>query len=256
MSRPRKEDCIAEEDLAWFKLDNYAGLRGANTNVWAQVILDRANLRLLFQTPENIDSVRELFTKLQANPLQSLGFEMNIPKRHEVDTETVKLLTVDRVHALSYEFADIQLGAPSGTNAVDDLLRTRDNAARPFTHLSIDLRATDAQLQKDFKSLIKEWRKHAGNTVTMGDYQNKLVHWHIGKIIPYFDLCFYARLHKRTIRRETYAKFLELGNLVGGPAKDKLDGLLTSTTQVVSFKNFHALRTLDDAAVEAPIPRP
>ena len=237
------------EELAWFSLHNYDGFRTASTQVWAQVIWDRLSLEQFRQRPENHAFVLEKFSLLQSDPVQSLGFSMRVNHRNpDIDTSTVRLLSVDHAHILSEEFGEIEIGSDLGTIAVDRLLRDRATPISDFVHLSLDLRGTDEKILDDFAKILKTVREATNDDTPNGDFANKVYGWHRAKIVPYFDLMFYAALHDREIKRSTLADLLQLGSISEGTGKDALKYLKPRTSEVISHKYFHILRTLSDVA--------
>ncbi|HEY1999400.1 DUF6387 family protein [Paraburkholderia sp.] len=277
MARPKKTDYVSDSDLSpWYKLEKYAGLAQASPQKWAQLILDRANLQLLRRDPENLDTVRTLFKKLEEDPLCELGFSYRWKSGHELDTSSVKSLTINRMRWLTNEAAASTRddNTPDGINAdpaeltgqmatapnlpasdsdsrdhpnptasIDELLLLRASmASGTFAHLAVDLRATDDQLASNFQEWLAKWRKHANARVTGGDYGKKVFRWHQSRVLPYFDLRLYADIEGQRISRK---KFVELLNFKDRPSpKDLLDQLSKTADRIVSFDTFHALHGL------------
>ncbi|SOE81043.1 hypothetical protein SAMN05446927_4298 [Caballeronia arationis] len=262
MARPKKTAYISDSDLSsWFKLGNYAGLAIANRQKWAQLILDRANLRLLAKDPENLGSVRTLFEKLEKDPLCELGFTYQWKSGHRLDTGSVRSLTVSRMVWLLDEVAaqqelvgdvlemfeaihtvSLEPGMePQDPNiAIDELLLPHENSfSGSFAHLAVDLRATDQQIKSDLRKWLASWRKHADAKVMGGDYTTKMSRWHQSRVLPYFDLRLYADIRGQQISRE---KFAQLLGFADHPSpKDLLDQLSKTAGRIISFHTFHAL---------------
>jgi len=280
MGKPKKSDYVPDADLSrWFKLENYAGLANANPQKWAQLILDRANLRLWLEHPENKAAVRTQFERLETDPLCELGFGYKWHPNHALDTPSVKLVTVNRLRSLLAEIeaptdedaattgmvTDVanQSGGPSLDNiaacapsasrecveprnqnvSVDELLLPHLTVfSGSFAHLAVDLRATDEQLASDFRNWLGQWRQHAGNKVTGGDYSTKVLRWHQTRVLPYFDLRLYADIHGKRISRQ---KFVERLGFTDRPSpKDLLDQLSKTADCIISFDTYHALNGL------------
>ncbi|HTR09382.1 MAG TPA: DUF6387 family protein [Paraburkholderia sp.] len=276
MARPKKTDYVCDSDLSsWYKLEKYAELAKASPQRWAQLVLDRANLQLLRRDPENLDVVRTLFKKLEEDPLCELGFSYRWKSGHELDMPSVKSLTLNRMRwlldevAASYkddyspndtnaDSADLtgriettilppadrdSLDRPHVNAAIDELLLPhRTVFSGTFAHLTVDLRATDAQLRSDFQDWLTKWREHANANVKGGDYSTKVLRWHQARILPYFDLRLYADLAGRRISREQFVRLLDFKDRPS--PKDLLDQLSKTADHIISFDTFHALHGL------------
>lgn len=246
MGRPKKSDYISDDALAWFRLEKYAGLADADTQKWAQLIFDRANLRKLAGTPGNRGYLLPLLKKLQDDPLCELGFGYRWKQGHPLDTASIRALTLSRLGALTSEIANG--GGTPGSSAqnsaaIDELLLSHENPfSGSFLHLAVDLTATDAQLHKDFKAWLKAWRQHVDSKVIGGKYTTKIARWRHTRALEYFDLRLHATVEGRTISRE---KFAELLGFQDHPSpKDLLDELNKSADKNISFATFHALNSL------------
>lgn len=240
--------CTAEE-LAWFKLRNYDGLSRATTLDWAWTIHDRARLKQLFEKkPRPSAHLAELFALLQKSPLQPLPFELTGYAGNPLDTPTVKMLTVRRIDRLTHLLNKIDVKSEDSSRPVDELLPAGSLEEGEFIHLVIDPHTTKAKLLADFKIFLNNWYRKFGATVPNGDYGDAKLHgWHALRVIPYFDLQFFAAIHNRKITPRTLANLLELGDVdAGGPGKVALDNLATRVTEVISLGCFHTLLTFED----------
>ena len=237
------------EELAWFKLRNYDGLASATTLDWAWTIHDRVRLKQLFEKkPRPSAHLAELFARLQKSPLKPLGFGLSGFAGNPLDTPTVKLLTVRRINRLTQLLNKIDVEYEDSSRPVDELLPADSLEEGEFVHLVIDPHTTKAKLLADFKIFLNNWYGKFGATVPNGDYGDaKLRGWHALRVIPYFDLQFFAAIHNRRITPRTLADLLDLGYVdAGGPGKVALDNLATRVTEVISLDCFHTLLTFED----------
>lgn len=254
MARPKTSDYLKDEDLAWFNLDNYADLRVADVKTWAKAIYTRAMLqRFLENDGRSRIKVKQLFERLKTDPLdtyvspegETLGFDVRLKGSHPCDTPSVKMLTVNRARSLSHEFSGIRSNSKKSASAVDELLLSREHHANHFIHLSVDLQKSKGQIIQDFDKLLSAWRIHkarstqeiANDSATL---DKAISRWADNRVIPYFDLSFFATLCRKRIRSKTYIELLQFDRLNGDP-QDKLDRLHANIADIISLKTYDRL---------------
>lgn len=218
MTKPKKDSYATIEELAWFKIENYSGVRGQKSadfadsascvitlNQWATMIRDRVELARIFEAGET-EYVATLFDKLKADPLTHLGFWQRYGGgTHVANMPTVKAITANRVRWLN----EAMLSADANERAIVDvqLASHPESVFGDYAHVMVNLRATDKQIRDDFAKWLTAWR---GSTpkVTQGDYQNKISHWAQSQVLPYMDLELFSKLTGKGISRATKLNML------------------------------------------------
>lgn len=210
MTKPKKVSYASTEELAWFKIENYSGVRGQKSadfadsalsavtyTQWAELLRDRVELARFLDAGET-EYVAAQFENLKTDPLTHLGFSQSYGGgAHPANTSTVKAITANRVRWLN----EAMLSTDANERAVVDvqLASSSESVFSDYAHVMVNLRATDKQIRDDFTKWLTAWR---GSTpkVTQGDYQNKITNWAQARLLPYIDLDLFSRITGRPIR--------------------------------------------------------
>jgi hypothetical protein len=204
---------VSEQDLEWFKLDNYKGLKDFQALEWSRLIGDRLAIRRALDggTPE---SVCDLFLTLTDLPLQWLGSDVRYTGAdHSANTATVKSMNVRRLVFLSNELthspAFVQETAtkvsdddsPEFEDAVIDELLDQypDSSFRRFAHVMVSIDAPREQIEKDFKRWLASRQELSAFDYRNGDYLQKARSWREHCAVQFYDLDLFERLTGRLI---------------------------------------------------------
>jgi hypothetical protein len=209
MNKPKKDSYASSEELAWFKIENYSGVRGQKTadfadsassaltyTQWATMLRDRVELARFLQAGETEFAAAQ-FEKLKTDPLTHLGFSQSYRGgAHAANTPTVKALTANRVRWLN----EAMLSAAANERVIVDVQLASDSESvfGDYAHVMVNLRATDKQIRDDFAKWLSTWRSSTPK-VTEGDYQNKISRWAQTRFFPYVDLDLFSRITGRRI---------------------------------------------------------
>lgn len=207
------------QDLAWFRLGNYSGLKNFTALDWARLVGDRLNIRRAIDggNPEAVSSVFEL---LKATPLVWLGSEVRyIGADHAANTATVKsmnlrrtLFLADELDSLAIveEFRDIggdwldsAVDLPDAV--IDDLLATGPASSfQRFAHVMVSIDAPRAQIIEDFATWLDgRLAERPRGSFREGDYLKKARdQWIPHCAVQYFDLKLYEALSDKEIPSE------------------------------------------------------
>lgn len=212
MNKPKKDSYASIEELAWFKIENYAGVRGqksadfadsASSSItyaqWAVMLRDRVELARFLEAGETA-YVATQFEKLMTDPLTPIGFSQNYGGgAHPANRATVKALTGNRVRWLN----EAMLYADASERAIVDVQLASDpeSVFGDYAHVMVNLRATDKQIRDDFAKWLSAWRCSTPK-ITEGDYQNKISRWAQVQLIPFIDLDLFSRITGRRILSE------------------------------------------------------
>jgi hypothetical protein len=224
MTRPKKNSYASDEELSWFRLDNYSdvlgresstwkipALRAATCAQWAMLIRDRVEL-LRFIRAGELDYVTGLFEKIKVTPLTPLGFAQRYSgATHPANTPTIKAMTANRVKWLN----DAMIRSEASEQAIIDVQLASDpeTVFGDYAHVMVNMRATDAQLLADFKKWRNAWRA-CTKSVTQGDYDNKIQTWSQAQVLPYMDLELFILISGKAISEaRKFAMLLPQGTI-------------------------------------------
>jgi hypothetical protein len=196
MSRPKKESYASDEDLSWFKLSNYAGLRDAPLALWATVVRDRVELTRFIDAGLK-EEIAPQFEKIKVAPLSHLGFAKRYAgAEHQSNTPTVKLITMNR---LAWLYDAMLRNEAEPRTVVDECLATDpESLFTDYAHLMVNIHATESQLEADFKAWLQKWRKHVSAGVG-GSYETKTDSWAKAAVVPSMDLELFSKLTGKNI---------------------------------------------------------
>lgn len=211
MTKPKKDSYASDEELAWFKIENYSGVRGRNHTdfadsassavtytQWATMLRDRVELARLLEAGET-GFVEGHFENLKTNPLTHLGFAQGYAGGvHPANTATVKATTANRVWWLNE--AMVRSDADKHVSVDVQLAADSESVFSDYAHVMVNLRATDKQIRDDFEKWLSAWR-NSTLKVTQGDYQNKISRWAQAQLIPYIDLELFSTITGHPIPR-------------------------------------------------------
>lgn len=187
----KKRIYATDDELEWFKLDNYSELKSRanrdapNYILWRSIITDRVEL-LKHLAAGQVAYVNPLFDQIKISPLRPLGFKQSYSgPLHSTNTPTVKSLTRSRVHWLNEAMGRSK---ESDLLLIDEqLIHDGEEVFNNFAHVMINVRATDTQIIENFKAWLTKWRSLT-TPITGGDYQTKINSWANAMVVPYMDL--------------------------------------------------------------------
>ncbi|SKC49558.1 DUF6387 family protein [Paraburkholderia hospita] len=205
-----------EQDLVWFKLDNYTGLAEFAALDWARLVGDRLNIRRAIDGG-NLGAVAGVFESIKATPLKWLGSDVRyVGAEHAANTATVKSMNLRRMLFLADEL-DSCGSSGQITDVDDDFLDTADErpdaiidellATVPtspfqrFAHVVVSIDAPRAQIVRDFSAWLDDWLSlRPKGTYKEGDYLKKAQdQWIPHCAVQYFDLKLYEALAGKEI---------------------------------------------------------
>lgn len=204
------------QDLAWFELDKYRGLKTFSAQDWARLAGDRLNLRNAIDGG-NPEAVAGVFETIKKEPLKWLGSDVRyIGGEHTANTATVKSMNLRRLLFLADELASLpcaehidddgkaQLGPETDRPdaIVDEMLATDPASSfQHFAHVMVSIDAPRDQLVKDFATWL-DGRKaqRPKDSYKKGDYLKKARdQWIAHCAVQYFDLKLYEALSGQEI---------------------------------------------------------
>ena len=198
MGRKKAETYATDAELGWFSLKNYEALRGQGNTYrqWVSIIRDRVGLRRLIDVGLQ-EKATPLFERIKVAPLASLGFGQNYHgPAHPLNTPTVKPLSANRVKWLNE--AMTRSNANDRSIVDEQLAIDGEKIFDDYTHLMVNIRASDAQVIDDFTSWLSAWRKQT-KVVAGGNYSTKIGNWASSRVVEYMDLELFSRLTGREI---------------------------------------------------------
>lgn len=78
-----------------------------------------------------------------------------------------------------------------------------------FNHVVVDLEATDAQIMRDFRHWLTEYRKAIGYESSKKSFtETNLSEWMSNKLLPYIDLTLTAKLERKSITQAEIARLI------------------------------------------------
>lgn len=179
---------------AWFNLKNYAGTTKLTSEGWAAQIYTRVQLRNLLQLMQHEQGFQEIrqqfdvaLAKLTSNPLCDIGFSYKMPSSSSVYPlylETADAL-VKRCGDYGVEQSKSSLDAFTACDKAIADAAGEENELRFHAHLTIDLRAKKAIIEKHFMEWLSAQKfETAGNALQ----HKSLTKWSHLRVLPYFDL--------------------------------------------------------------------
>lgn len=235
-----------EQDLAWFQLKKYAGLKNASFAIWAEVIAFRVLIeyvRRTLPTNEVIDNdILYEFEKIKSDPiLLDVGPSLKkFKKSAKEPTPTIRPLTVTHVRLLHHFLSGSKLGNDS---LVDTLLQLDPNMVFVRqAHVIVDMNASQRQILADFSTWFKAARKDFVK-IAGGDYRTKVESWANSQLVPYMDLELFTLVtgKKISIKEKASRLFPRQGTDVQIAQNRRLLGL---RNQVFTEKTVRTLRNL------------
>ncbi|VCU72494.1 hypothetical protein PIGHUM_04594 [Pigmentiphaga humi] len=221
MPRHSRDNQLSLADFSWLNLANYALLNSASISQWAQIAHDRVELRRFValgaehgKGTQEFQYAEQLVEKVKATPLQPLGFSKRRIQRHQSEQPHISLLTEDRATLLQQLCEESRCCAQNTRGIIDITLRQGPWGGlwQRYAHLSIDLNASDIQLEKDFRTWLKKWRiseKLKKNNQLKGNaLGKKTAGWARHLLIPFVDMEAFANLHQKFIPRNVFQELL------------------------------------------------
>ncbi|WP_342702402.1 hypothetical protein OHZ10_10690 [Burkholderia arboris] len=204
MPSSKKTTEATTAELAWFKLDNYAGLSQLSALGWAGLVGDRLAIRRAIDggIPESVVSV---FKSIKAQPLKPLGSGVRYTgASHAANTATVKSLNLNRLRHLTDEAA-LSRGHNGADAVVDELLaRNPESPFQRYAHVMVSIDAPKDQIVDDFERWLDGWlaasASLSGTDFQNGDYMDKARNrWIPLRAVPWYDLDLFERMTGKAV---------------------------------------------------------
>ncbi|MDD5229396.1 MAG: DUF6387 family protein [Methylococcales bacterium] len=215
-----------ELDVSWFDLKKYDDLASMDLSGW-HTQLDVRNLIFFNYVPEGKGEdeytdlrkdvrVYEFFERIKENPIwrhdnnnQDIDkMQLKTTEKYPFNTYSVSNTTAGEICFLVEDdrFENIRNDFERWNFQADDLsekINTPIDVIFPsgrFVNLTIDLSATNEQLNNDFTHWLVEYRKYTGYHSNKNNFTNKdLANWHDLGVIPCIDLTIHAAIEGKKI---------------------------------------------------------
>lgn len=139
---------------------------------------------------------------------------------------------------LSEPEIDPSLGNWEGRNydkPIDEVIKnSKLYKVRHLANLTIDLRATDQDIRKDFNKLLSLYRK-TSKIDPPSITEAKLKQWHINKMLPYADLKIWSQCSGTTLKDNDFIELLFEGDDDGKVKSDPLYGTIRDYKEAISY---------------------